>query len=383
MKLAQFFIDHDISLQAAFDTVVDGVVVINSKYQVIHVNQQARTICQKIHGKGQHNWPAFYGIYQMDEKTLYKQKELPLVLALSGKEVFNLMLYLKNDSMKEGKFVSCNARPIRSEDGHNTIIGAVMSFRDMTATLLAEREREKERTRLEASFQLAALGMMMAEVGHEINNPLTSITGSVWVMQKMLLEKELPVEELKSKLTQIQSTVLRIDQIVKSLKNTTRSHDSEDSYNHCLKDILNDVMGICRPKLKCQNISFHIDESNPLLTEDFACHRVQLSQVLINLICNAIDAVEGLSQPWIKLDLHTNQGHLVCRISDSGQGVKAEMQEKIFAPFFSTKILGKGTGLGLSISKSIVESHGGELSLNPQVSASCFELKLPLTKKAA
>jgi C4-dicarboxylate-specific signal transduction histidine kinase len=124
-----------------------------------------------------------------------------------------------------------------------------------------------------------------------------------------------------------------------------------------------------------------IDNSNPLLDKKILCHRVQLSEVFINLLGNAVDAVEDVSDPCIQLDVLTESDKLIMRITDNGPGVPVEMEKKIFSPFFTTKPFGEGTGLGLSISRDIMKKHGGELVLNRNISASCFDASLPLSSQ--
>lgn len=91
---------------------------------------------------------------------------------------------------------------------------------------------------------------------------------------------------------------------------------------------------------------------------------MQISQVLVNVIGNAIDAIAGLSEKWIRVEVYDKNDKVFFTITDSGKGIPLEIQEKIMHPFFTTKGVNIGTGLGLSISKSIIEEHGGFLNYN-------------------
>ena len=107
------------------------------------------------------------------------------------------------------------------------------------------------------------------------------------------------------------------------------------------------------------------------------CRSTLLSQVLMNLLSNAYDAVEGQKAPWVRVCC-TDLGDFVeVAVSDSGPGIPAELRERILEPFFTTKDVGKGTGLGLSISKAIVESHQGELYLDSGHPQTRFVVRLP------
>ena len=114
---------------------------------------------------------------------------------------------------------------------------------------------------------------------------------------------------------------------------------------------------------------------------EFECKKSSLLQVFINLINNAVDAIEDLQEKWIKLHIILQDEQIVFTVMDSGKGVALENQVKLFEPFFTTKDIGKGTGLGLSISRNIVEEHSGSLNYVNQMHHSCFLITLPRLQK--
>ena len=103
----------------------------------------------------------------------------------------------------------------------------------------------------------------------------------------------------------------------------------------------------------------------------------QIFQVVSNVLSNAIDAIENLPEPTIYIELKALDGQAILRISDNGNGVPEELEEKIFDKLFTTKKA--GTGIGLFEARQMIESYGGTLELNIAISRSCFEIKLPLT----
>jgi C4-dicarboxylate-specific signal transduction histidine kinase len=109
-----------------------------------------------------------------------------------------------------------------------------------------------------------------------------------------------------------------------------------------------------------------------------SCRKVQLSQVIINLICNSVDAVKDLSESWIKINVLPMTEKVQIQVIDSGNGIEPSVLKKLFQPFHTTKEAGKGTGLGLSISKNIVESHQGELRYQLNNGNTSFVMELPL-----
>src|SRR5262249_14437227 len=114
------------------------------------------------------------------------------------------------------------------------------------------------------------------------------------------------------------------------------------------------------------------------------CRAVQISQILVNLLNNALDAVrnargETATSGWVEIRVDTIGERVLIRVLDSGPGVPEELESKIMQPFFTTKGAGRGTGLGLSISAAIAKEHGGSLRLDKKVSASCFVLELKIS----
>lgn len=362
MKLAQLCLEQKIGLASAFDTIIDGVVVVNGQREVIFVNQAARS---------------YFGIHEESGQMICPE-DLPTIRALNGEEIVGQHLFLKNDEMPEGRFVSCNARALKHAD---VIVGAVMTFRDITETLLAEKVLEEQKAKMESAYQLTALGMMMAEIVHEIKNPLTAVSGAAWLLKKMLHSQNYSVPEMSSKVDEIQQMVEKINLIINSIRNASRDGSREEAGNHQLHSIINDVLAVCSAKFKQSRIrfSFTIDPSVP---DHLLCRRIQLTQVMTNLLCNAIDAVESSASKVINLEVLTQNEALVIRVMDSGSGVPEGCDEKIFQTFYTTKDSSKGTGLGLSISKKLVEDNGGKLVLNRSVSNSCFEVRLPLSVRS-
>lgn len=226
--------------------------------------------------------------------------------------------------------------------------------------------------------KLASVGEMAAGMAHEINNPLSIINLTSNSMGKMLMKDPVNIPAMQNCLKDIDETVIRISKIINGLRNISRdsTHDPLDSTP--IKDIFNDVLGISTERLKANQVDLKIEDPENYMAVEIMCQRVQLSQVLLNLIGNAFDAIRDCPEKWISISLSGKNKYVFIKITDSGKGIPKEVREKMFLPFFTTKEIGKGTGLGLSISKGIIEQHGGRLYLDPSMDRTCFIIQLPM-----
>jgi signal transduction histidine kinase len=107
------------------------------------------------------------------------------------------------------------------------------------------------------------------------------------------------------------------------------------------------------------------------------CRPTEISQVLLNLLNNAVDAVQPLAEKWVELQVRSAGKDVEISVMDSGKGIPEKIRDKVGQPFFTTKVVGHGTGLGLSISRGIVEAHGGHLNLDTQCEHTRFVVTLP------
>ncbi|MBY0413087.1 MAG: HAMP domain-containing histidine kinase, partial [Bdellovibrionales bacterium] len=162
----------------------------------------------------------------------------------------------------------------------------------------------------------------------------------------------------------IQVMIKRIGKIIKGLKTLARDGNRDPMIPFLVANMLEDVHALIEMKLKTNGIDFEIKIENKNL--EVIGREVQISQVMVNLIGNAIDAImdHGNENKWIKVEVNDKEECVFISVTDSGEGISEELLEKIMHPFFTTKDATRGTGLGLSISKDIIEEHGGKLEYN-------------------
>lgn len=265
----------------------------------------------------------------------------------------------------------------------------INSFNQMTEKLLNQtkwlEEEVKKRTdiineqqmNLAHASKMSSLGEMAAGIAHEINNPLTIISMKCSVLKKYIAQNMPDAAVANKSIVEIENTVTRIAKIIRGLKNLSRDGSSEGFSPYKLRDLMEEVLGLCIENLKHNAIELFIDLKNPIYDEVIECRQIQLSQVFINLLGNAADAIQDLPERWIKIECRRLITGVEFRITDSGTGIPLEIQHKIFQPFFTTKPVGKGTGLGLSLSSSMVHDHHGTFSIDNDCPNTCFVITLP------
>jgi len=253
---------------------------------------------------------------------------------------------------------------------------------DHLEVLVKKRTKELEdlqQTAIQAS-KMAALGEMAGGIAHEINNPLSIILckASILIEEVKTIKTEPP--EMRQKIIddalKIQSTSVRISKIIKGLKTISRNADEDPMEKVMISQIVNDSLELCSDKFTENSILHEINYGDCAVAV-IEGRPAQLSQVLINLLNNSIDALDPLSEKWIKLELSTTANGVKIIVTDSGQGISKMIVDKLMQPFFTTKGAGKGTGLGLSISKGIIEKHQGKFYYNPDSPHTQFVIELP------
>lgn len=215
----------------------------------------------------------------------------------------------------------------------------------------------EQRQKLESSARWSALGEMAGSIAHEINNPLAIIMGK----SQLILRKDIS-DEVRGSLNGIIKTTQRIADIIQSLRVLSRDASRDPFEFVPAAVILKDAMGLSSERLRKKEIEVSISENFD--SYEISCRRVQIAQILVNLINNAVDALEGSQKRWIQINLTEKAGMLTLSVVDSGHGFAKDIQGKVMTPFFTTKEVGKGTGLGLSLSKAIMTAHGGQLEVD-------------------
>jgi two-component system sensor kinase FixL len=241
----------------------------------------------------------------------------------------------------------------------------------------AETEVIQARERLTHVARLSTMGEMAAGLAHEINQPLAAITTYARACQRLLSQGAgTHADELQEALVQISRQALRAGEVIRRLRTFVSNREVRRERVDCNR-LLEDLATLARPDSHANGIQlvFDVEEHLPALMAD----PVQLQQVLINLLRNAIDATlqdAGARREIVLRTARVAEG-VEFSVRDYGPGVEPGAIGSLFNPFFTTKA--NGTGLGLAISRTIVHAHGGKLAYRraPEGGA-CFHFTLPV-----
>lgn len=246
---------------------------------------------------------------------------------------------------------------------------------DITALKQAEQMIREQQGKLVASSKLSALGELSAALTHEINNPLGVILGRAEMIKGLLSQSEPPLEKVRQMVESIETTGRRIAKIMNTVRALSHGGESEPLQRLSVQSLLDSALDIVGARLRGHGISLKIELEDPgRLIE---CRPTEIFQILINLLNNAHDAVNGQSGATVTVRSVEVDGGVRLSVSDSGAGIPVGVKEKLFTPFFTTKQVGIGTGLGLTISHGLAVRNGAKLWLDAQDLPTTFHLWLP------
>lgn len=256
--------------------------------------------------------------------------------------------------------VNLSRSALRGPDGASR--GRVITVDDVTDQVRREEE-------LKHREHLAAIGILASGIAHEVNTPLTGISSYA----QILLRERDPNDPEYSLLKKIEQQSFRAAGIASSLLNFSRQRDG-DYQNLDVADMMRETLDLFQPHLRGRRVTLdrRIEEPLPQVNGN----RGRLQQVLMNLLLNAVDAMPDGGR--LTLSACAVEGRVRIEVADTGVGIPAEVLEKIYDPFFTTKPRGHGTGLGLSVSYGIVKEHAGTLTAESSTGeGSRFTISLP------
>lgn len=236
----------------------------------------------------------------------------------------------------------------------------------------AEEDKQKLQTQLQHVERLAFVGELSAGIAHELNEPLARILGFAQLIKKSGKLNDQQAEDVE----RIVKASLYTREIIKKLMIFSRQMPQQISTVN-LNDIVNNILYFIDVRFQGRNIKItkQLYSNLPNIKAD----EVQVSQVLVNLITNAVHAMPSGGNIIVKTS--RKKDYIALTVTDTGTGMTPEIKSKIFEPFFTTKLPGQGTGLGLSVVQGIIQTHNGKINvISTPGKGSQFEILLPIKR---
>jgi two-component system, LuxR family, sensor kinase FixL len=245
--------------------------------------------------------------------------------------------------------------------------------RDLTERQQAERRIEDLQTELLHASRLSVMGQMASTMAHELNQPLTAVTNYLEAAKHLMSHGAVTPERLAELMEKAIAQAQRAGEVIRQLRQFVSKGETErrtQNLNQLVEEALG--LGLVGARQLGVRVSLELDHDLPPVIVD----PVQIQQVVLNLVRNAVEAMEDVGRRELSITTHVVGDQIEARIADTGTGIAPELANRLFQPFVTTKKT--GMGLGLSICREIVEAHHGRLSAEPRPGGgTVFLLRLP------
>lgn len=344
------------------DSVADGIYGVDTLGNSTFVNRAMERItgwtAADIIGKNQHELLH----HTRADGSDYPGSECPVYHTFRD----NTPRFIKDDIFwhKDHRSIPVEYTSTPIKDENEQVIGAVVVFRDITERKRAEEETRQHQIELAHVTRLSTMGEMASGIAHEVNQPLAAIANYTRSCIRLLEAGNARHEQLVEVMAKVADQAERAGEIIRQLRRFVRKE--EPQYNRVdLNEIVNKAAILVQPEIRKHNVLFQLELApRPVWT---LAYDIQIEQVILNLVMNAIEAMDEVDSARRRLRIRTENtaaGSGIVEVSDSGPGMSDEMAEKVFDPFVTTK--SSGMGIGLSISRGIIEGHDGSMELESQ-----------------
>ena len=250
-------------------------------------------------------------------------------------------------------------RCVGLRDHTGTLTGILCSGDDVTESRQAEKEAVEARERMMHVSRLATMGEMASGISHELNQPLTAIANYAQASVRLLAVPDPALADVRDALEQIAGQALRAGEIIRRLRSLVRKRDTQREQSD-VNDLIRELNSLARADARSNDVRIILELAADL--PPVSLDRIQIQQVMLNLVRNSIDALESIPAADREIIIRSGSsttGDVFVEIADRGVGIAADMLPHLFTPFATSKP--EGTGLGLAISRTIVEAHRGRL----------------------
>ncbi len=344
-------------LNAVMDAGSDGILQIGHDWKILYGNRKAaeRLLDFKVGGDLWECFPALLGTHV--ERTLRRAMRDRVNTVYDNHYAPYDMWY--------------RSRAFPTEDGISIFFTDITSQKTLEDQLSVEQILREKR--------LEALTQMAAGLAHEINNPLAIIHARASDLRSTAVgDAPLAAEEVRTACESIVYASDRAIRVLRALQGFAREAGSDPMLPASPHEMLHRCIDLLEPRLLRHRVEFLVDLKPDL--PSLVCRETQIRQIVVNLLNNALDAIEQANSTtrWIALDARSQDDQLWIQVRDSGPGIEEKFRAHLMEPFFAAKQRGVGMGVGLSLSRTIAQEHGGNLVLAEDTAETCFRLILPL-----
>ena len=301
-----------------------------------------------------------------------------LLAIMTHRHIVSSLGYLEGIVAKFGETRTSNFVSERGDEFKSL----TLAFNNMLAELAAAREREiADQARSAQQTLLTTMGRMAASIAHELNQPLAAIVTNGNASLRFLAKSPPDLDEVRAALKCVVSDGHRASQVIGTIRSMFQK-DGQKKAPVKVNQLVQEVLGLLEGDLRNQQVSLRIElEEQPI---QVLGDLVQLQQVILNLITNAIDAMGSVTERprVLRVRSETKESCVVITVEDSGAGIDPKSRTRIFDAFYTTK--SHGMGIGLAICRSVIEAHGGRISASPGNPNGCvFQVVLPICELCA
>ena len=352
-RIRELLNDREARLKAILDTAVDGIITIDQRGTIESLNQAT----EQIFGYGR-------------DELLGKNVKLLMPSPYHEEHDGYLARYLQTGEARiigigreaEGQHKDGTRFPIDLAVSEIRIAGTRVFtgvVRDISARRQAEDEARRRNAELAHAARLSTIGELTSGIAHEVNQPLTAMVNFAEASLRMLRSGNADQQRLEDALGQIAAQGQRAGHIIRHMRRLARKGESE-RVDVDLSRLIRDVLSLVSREIRASRIALQVmlDEGLPTVN----CDRIQIEQVVLNLVRNAMDSLVESAVQTRELTIRCRAdgpANIQLSVEDTGEGFAADSSERMFETFFTTK--SDGLGMGLSISRNIIEDHGGRL----------------------